>query len=82
MLLSYNLYFQHINTTSTIELNAENNLTSNCFATNFELLEEAQITYATVFLSEDEVNTEHKHFYATCRVSPPYFTVWQPPKLA
>lgn len=82
MLLNYNSYLYHSNTSASTELNAGNDAISNIFLSDFEMLEEAQIAFATVFLSTDETNTIHNHFHFSCRLSLPYFTVWQPPKLS
>lgn len=82
MLLSYNAYFQYNNSSSSIKITVENNLTSNCFGSDSEILAEDQLTCATEFLSAVKKNTENNHFFFTSRLSRPFFAVWQPPKLS
>ncbi len=82
MLLNYNLYFQQQNASSSIELRTGNDSISNCFMFDFEILEDAQVSYKPIFLTSVEKNTEQNYFHISCRLSPPYFTVWQPPKLS
>ncbi len=82
MLLTYNVYFQYINTSLSIGIAAENNLTSTCFGSDSEILSEDQIICSMEFLSAGKKNEDNSHFLSTSRLSRPFFAFWQPPKLS
>lgn len=82
ILLNYNTHFEYSDVSSSIELTAENNSTSNGFISDSEILEEDQIICATEFLSFVEKNNKHNHSLVTSLFSTPFFTVWQPPNLS
>ena len=82
MLVNYNTHFEYSDASSSFELTAENNSTSNGFISDSEILEEDQIICATEFLSSGGRDKEHNHSAVTSLFSTPFFTVWQPPKLS
>ena len=82
MLLCYNIYFEQSDTSSLVELNAENSSSSNFIDLDFEINEEDQIVHRLEFLLMVKKYTQHNHFHFTRKSSQPFYTVWQPPKFS
>lgn len=81
MLLCYNICFQQSNTSSSlVELNSENCLSSNFVDFDLDINEDDQIIYGLEIFLMVEKYTQHNHFYYTNRSSQPIYPVWQPPK--
>ena len=82
MLLYYNICFQQSNTSSLVELNAENSSSPNFVDFDLDINEEDQIIYGLEIFLMVEKYTQHNHFYITSKSSQPFYSVWQPPKLS
>lgn len=82
MLLFFDICFQQTSTSSLIELSDENRSNSNCIDSDSELNEECQIIFAVEFSPIVEQIGFHNHFHFTNRLTQPFFSVWQPPKLS
>ena len=82
MLLCYNICFQQSNTSSIVELNSENCLSSNFVDFDLDINDDDQIIYGLEIYLMVEKYTHHNHFYYTSRSFQPIYPVWQPPKLS
>lgn len=82
MLLCYTIYYEQKKSSSVIELSADNGSTMESPDSDLDLNSEFQIISDIEFSSLVEKQTQHHYFHFTIKLFPPFYSVWQPPRLS